>query len=103
MFYQNKEIPSHLKANCEGQGYPPDPLLQEGPGQITKEQSGYSWKDHLMKSELENWCETTSFRMALISSNNPEFFMTRKGYIICENEFEYFLQPGYVSYSSKNA
>ena len=40
--------------------------------------------------------------MALISSNNPEFFMTRKGYIICENQFEYYLQPGYVSSSSKN-
>ena len=55
-----------------------------------------------MDSELENWCNTKSFRMALISSNNPEFFMTRKGYIICENEFEYYLQPGYVSESSTN-
>ena len=39
--------------------------------------------------------------MALISSNNPEFFKSRKGNIICEKEFEYYLQPGYVSLSSK--
>ena len=47
--------------------------------------------------ETKKWCRTKSFRMSLISSNNPDYFITRKGYVICKNDFVYNLMLAYVS------
>ena len=42
------------------------------------------------------WCE--SFEMSFISSNNPDFFIPKKGYVICKNNLEYTLVLAYVSF-----
>ena len=68
MFFQNIAVKSHRKALCDS--------------------------DEL---EMKDWCMTKSFRMSLISSNNPDYFITRKGYVICKNDFGYNLMPAYVS------
>jgi len=71
MFYQNTGVKSYR--NCEG---------PEG---------------HSDESELTGWCRTKSFRISLLSSNNPDYFTTRKGFVVCENHSGYHLMPAYVS------
>ena len=56
-----------------------------------------SHRKALCEMETRDWCRTKSFRMSLISSNNPDYFITRKGYVICKNDFGYNLMPAYVS------
>ena len=71
MFYQNIEVKSQRKALCEAQSD---------------------------VSKLEPWCMTKLFRFFLLSSNNSDFFKTRKGFVICENDSEYTLIPASVSF-----
>ena len=47
-------------------------------------------------SYRDGWCE--SFDMSFISSNNPEFFIAKKGYVICKHNLEYKLVLAYVSF-----
>ena len=68
MFFQNIAVKSHRKALCDSN-----------------------------ELETKDWCRTKSFRMSLISSNNPDYFITKKGYVICKNDFGYNLMPAYVS------
>ena len=42
-------------------------------------------------------CMTKSFKNMFLSSNNPEFFRARNGYILCKNNTEYNLMPVGVS------
>ena len=72
MFYQNTGVKSYR--NCEG---------PEG---------------HSDESELTGWCRTKSFRISLLSSNNPDDFKTRIGFVVCENHSGYHLMPAYVSF-----
>ena len=44
----------------------------------------------------DGWCE--SFDMSFISSNNPNFFIAKKGYVICKHNLEYKLVLAYVSF-----
>ena len=44
----------------------------------------------------DGWCK--SFDMSFISSNNPEFFIAKKGYVICKHNLEYKLVLAYVSF-----
>ena len=39
-----------------------------------------------------------SFGMVALSSNNPQYFKTRKGYVICKNDLGSYLIPANVSF-----
>ena len=41
------------------------------------------------------WKEEVTF--SFLSSNNPDFFIKRKGYVICVNELVYHLKAVHVS------
>ena len=45
--------------------------------------------------EKEGWCN--SFDVSFFSSNDPDSFKTKKGYVICENGLEHNIVPAYVS------
>ena len=56
-----------------------------------------TWSKEICKDKLaEKWCK--SFGISFTSSNNPEFFKARKGYVICKNTLEYSQVPAYVSF-----
>ena len=59
MFYQNLKIQSPRKNLC---------------------------KSRLKGFAHREWCTTKRFRTLILSSNNPEYLINRKGYVICEND-----------------
>ena len=51
--------------------------------------------------DLKYWCMTRSFRTLSLSSNNPDFFITRKGFVVCKNHSDYNLIQAYVGFNVK--
>ena len=46
-------------------------------------------------NQLGRWQEEVTF--SFLSSNNPDFFIKRKGYVICVNELVFHLKAVHVS------
>ena len=72
MFYQNMEIKSPRRDLCEASS----------------------------KSLVRNtdWCTTNNFRLQTLSSNNPDYLIDKKGYLICEKNTEHDIVLLKVSY-----
>ena len=42
--------------------------------------------------------EEITFKISFLSSNNPDFFISKMGYVICKNEFGFHLKAAHVSF-----
>ena len=56
-------------------------------------------KNTSMKFRHQVWGqEKVTFAISFLSSNDPDFFITRKGYVICENESGFHMKLTHVSF-----